>query len=72
MSRSHVLLHCSNESLVAARLRAWGDTSPSSIRVLLASPRWESRLLHFLELSGVGRRVEDGSDEDESRAARMD
>jgi hypothetical protein len=32
----------------------------------------ESRLLHFLELSGVGRRIEDGSNEDESRAVRLD
>jgi hypothetical protein len=34
--------------------------------------RWEKRLLRFLELSGVGRVVTDGSDEDEAWARRMD
>jgi hypothetical protein len=72
MTRSHVLLHCTDESLVTARRHAWGSVPPSSIGVLLANPRWEGRLLHFLDLSGVGRRVENGSDEDESWAARMD
>jgi len=33
---------------------------------------WERRLLRFLELSGVGRVVEDGTDEDQARAERMD
>jgi hypothetical protein len=28
---------------------------PKGARALLASPRWESRLVHFLKLSGVGR-----------------
>jgi hypothetical protein len=45
---------------------------PGGIRVLLANPRWGSRLLRFLELSGVGGFVEDGVDEDEAHAARMD
>jgi hypothetical protein len=40
--------------------------------MLLASPKWESRLLHFLKLSGVGRVMENGADEEERRAARMD
>jgi hypothetical protein len=35
MTRSHVLLHCTSESLTAARHQAWGSV-------------WESRLLHFL------------------------
>jgi hypothetical protein len=72
MTRSHVLLHYSDKDLVAARHQSWGSTPPSNIRVLLGNPRWESRLLHFLDLSGVGRRVENGLDEDESWAARMD
>jgi hypothetical protein len=72
MTRSHVLLHCTNENLVAARQQAWGSFHPSSIRLLLASPRWESRLLHFLEFSGAGRVVENGEDEEESRAAKID
>jgi hypothetical protein len=38
----------------------------------LANPRWERRLVKFLELSGVGRVVADGTDEDGARAARMD
>jgi hypothetical protein len=69
MTRSHVLLHCTRREPGGCKTPSVGKRS---IRVLLANPRWESRLLHFLELSGVGRRVEDGSDEDESRAARMD
>ena len=42
-----------------------------SIRVLLNNPRWERRLLRFLELSEVGRLVE-GEDVEETRAAKMD
>jgi hypothetical protein len=44
---------------------------PGSIRVLLSNPRWEKRL-KFLELSGVGRVMEDGVDEEEARAGRPD
>jgi hypothetical protein len=40
--------------------------------VLLANPRWEKRLLHSPELSGVGRVMGNGEDEEETRAARMD
>ena len=43
-----------------------------SIRVLLGNPRWEKHFLKFLELSGVGRTVADGTDVEETRAARMD
>jgi hypothetical protein len=39
--------------------------------VLLANLRWE-RFVKFLELSGVGRVMADGTDEDDARAARMD
>jgi hypothetical protein len=39
---------------------------------LLANPRWERRFVKFLELSGVGRVIADGTDEDGARAARMD
>jgi hypothetical protein len=72
MTRSHTLLHCPNERLAEARRQSWGNTPPSGIKALLANPRWESRLLHFLELSGVGRIVQDGSCEDESWGVRMD
>jgi hypothetical protein len=39
--------------------------------MLLANPRWERRLLHFLDLSGVGIVMDNGEDEEETRAARM-
>ena len=71
MTRSHALLHCMNDNLRAARAEAWEGKDPGSIRVLLNNPRWERRLLRFLELSGVGRLVE-GEDVEETRAAKMD
>jgi hypothetical protein len=40
--------------------------------VLLANPRWERRFVKFLELSGIGRVMADGTDEDGTHAARMD
>jgi hypothetical protein len=55
MTRSLVLLHCPNARLAAARMEAW---DPGGVRVLLSNPRWESRLLRFLELSEVGRVME--------------
>jgi ribonuclease HI len=54
MTRSHVLLHCPNAKLRAARTEAWEGKTPGGVRVLLANPRWERRLVKFLELSGVG------------------
>jgi hypothetical protein len=72
MSRSHTLLHCRNPKLVAARREAWEGKHPGGVRVLLANPRWERRFVRFLELSGVGRTVADGSDEDAAYAARLD
>jgi hypothetical protein len=63
-ARSHVLLHCPNERLRAARAEAWEGKDPGGVRVLLASPRWERRFPKFLELSGV---MADGA-----RAAEMD
>jgi hypothetical protein len=72
MTRSHALLHCPNATLAAARVEAWEGRNLRGIRVLLSNPRWESRLQRFLGLSAVGRRVEDGEDEDEAHATRMD
>jgi len=72
MTRSHVLLHCPNEKLASARREAWGGKSPGGVWALLANPRWERRFVRFLELSGVGRTMADGMDEDGARAARMD
>jgi len=45
------LLHCGNAKLVDDRRVAWElkDKSPGG---LFSSPRWERRLLKFLELSG--------------------
>jgi len=72
MTRSHVLLHCPNEKLTLARAEAWEGKNPGGVRVLLANPRWERRFVRFLELSGVGRTMADGTDGDGARAARMD
>jgi len=72
MARSHVLLHCPNLKLRAARVEAWEGKNPGGVQVLLANPRWERRFVRFLEFSGVGRVVEDGTDEDNAHAARMD
>jgi hypothetical protein len=71
-TRSSVLLHCSNEALRAARAEAWEGKDSGGVRVLLANPRWEQRFVEFLELSGVGRVVADGTNEDCTRAAKMD
>ena len=72
MTRSHVLLHCKNPKLVAARAEAWEGKNPGGIRVLSAGPRWERRFVRFLELSGVGRTMKDGTDEESAYATRMD
>ena len=45
---------------------------PGNVRVFLASPRWGKRFLRFLELSGVGRLMADGTNEDAVRAAMLD
>ena len=73
MTRSHVLFHCTNSKLHAAREEAWEGKDPGGIRVHTPhNPRWERRLLRFLELPGVGRMVEGEVDGDQARAARMD
>jgi len=72
MTRSHVLLHCPNAKLRAAREETWEGKESGGVRVLLANPRWERQFLKFLELSGVGRAAQDGTDEDGARGARLD
>jgi len=72
MSRSHMLLHCPDASLASARAEVWEGKNPGGVRVLLANPRWERRLLKFLQLSSVGRVMGDGVDEDAARAERLD
>jgi len=59
-------------TLSAARQEAWEGRDPGSIRVFLSKPRWKRRLVRFLELSGVGRRMANGTDEDEAQPERMD
>ena len=54
ITHPYVLLHCLNARLSATRVEAWEGRGPGGVRVLLASPRWEKRLLRFLELSGWG------------------
>jgi hypothetical protein len=58
--------------VVAARAEAWEGKNPGSVWRLLADPRWEKRFVRFLELSGVGRTLADGTDEESAYAARMD
>jgi hypothetical protein len=72
MTRSHVLLHCPNVKIRTAHEKARERKVPGSVTVLLSSPKWERRLLTFLELSGVGRVMEDGVDEEETWAGRLD
>jgi hypothetical protein len=66
---SFTTLSCKGGS---ARAEAWEGKSPGSVRRLLADPRWERRFVHFLELSGVGRTLADGVDEESAYASRMD
>ena len=72
MTRSHVPPHFPNPKLRAARVEAWEGKSSGGVRVLLAGPCWERWFVRFLELSGVGRRIKDETDEYDAHAARMD
>jgi len=38
MTRSHVLLHCPNARLAAARVEALESRDPGGVRVLLSNP----------------------------------
>ena len=42
------------------KIRAWEGKNPGGVWALLTNPRWERQFVCFLELSGVGRVVEDG------------
>jgi hypothetical protein len=72
MTRSHIVLHCPQTKLRAARVEAWEGKDPGGVRVLLANPGWERRLVTFLELSGVRRVMVDWMDEEGAYAERMD
>jgi hypothetical protein len=41
-------------------------------KTIIRQTRWEKRFVRFLELSGVGRTLADGTDELSANAARMD
>jgi hypothetical protein len=58
--------------VLAARAEAWEAKHAGSVRRLLADPRWEKRFVRFLELSGVGRTLADGTEEESGYAARME
>jgi hypothetical protein len=49
-----------------------GRKKSRGIRVLLSNPRWEWRLLRFLELSEMGSTVEGVLGVEEAHAAKMD
>jgi hypothetical protein len=70
-TRSHVFLPCSSARIRAAREKAWERKDPGSLSILLSNPRWEIRLLRFLELSRVGGVMDDGVDE-EARVGKLD
>jgi hypothetical protein len=59
MTRTHVLLRC--PAFEDVRREVWRDlttgtfTRPRSIGTLLGNPRWEKRLLKFLEKTTVGK-----------------
>jgi hypothetical protein len=59
MTRTHVLLRC--PTFEAVRREVWKDpttdafTRPRSIGTLLGNPRWEKRLLKFLEKTTIGK-----------------
>jgi hypothetical protein len=59
MTRTHELLRC--PAFEDTRREAWKDpttgafTWPRSIGALLGNPRWEKRLLSFLEKTNIGK-----------------
>ena len=66
MTRSHFLLHCPGPRLVL-RLE-WRHEKAGTPAV----SAWERRLVEFLELSGVGRMMADGTNGDEACAEKID
>jgi hypothetical protein len=72
MTRAHVLMNCRNPQVASARGEAWKGKNAGSARRLIADPRWEKRFICYLELSGVGRTLADGTDEESAYAARLD
>ena len=63
---------CPAANVRAAREEAWEGENPGIRSGCSSNPRWERRLLRFLEFEGVGRAMDDGVHEEESRAASLD
>jgi hypothetical protein len=62
-----------NPRLRAARLEVCEGKSPGGVRALLSNPQagWERQFVKFHELSGVGRVMADGTNEDNACAAKI-
>jgi hypothetical protein len=76
MTGIHVLLHC--PEFEGTRREAWKDpttgacTGPRSIGALLGNPRWEKRLLSFLEKTNIGKVGADKIDDEVRRMTRYE
>jgi hypothetical protein len=76
MTRTHVLLRC--VAFEEFRRETWTDpltgefTRPSSIGQLLSNPRWEKRLLKFLQRTKIGRIGPDLIDDEIRRVTRYE
>jgi hypothetical protein len=76
MTRTHVLLRC--PTFEADRREVWKDpttgafTRPQSIGTLLGNPRWEKRLLKFLEKTTIGKVGPDKIDAEIRRITRYE
>jgi hypothetical protein len=76
MTRTHVLLRC--VAFEEFRRETWTDpltgefTHPSSIGQLLGNPRWEKRLLKFLQRTKIGRIGPDLIDDEIRRVTRYE
>jgi ribonuclease HI len=76
MARTHVLRRC--PALEDIRCEVWKDptmgafTRPRSIGALLGNPRWEKRLLKFLEKTTIGKLEPDKIDDEIRRVTRYE
>jgi hypothetical protein len=76
MTRTHVLLRC--VAFEEFRRETWTDpltgefTRPSSIGQLLGNPRWDKRLLKFLQHTKIGRIGPDLIDDEIRRVTRYE
>jgi hypothetical protein len=67
MTRSHVLLHCTNARLASARQEAWGEFIQGAFGCYSSTCAGRG----VSSISGVGRVMDNAEDEEETRAARM-